>query len=121
VTVPLLPSGPRDLLVGEQLLRNPVGNVGHRRYRPLFREGSRRPIGFEQHRPLFDATHKDDKGKWMCDECCQRCTTCKAGTTATTPRLIASRVLSDSAYIRTVAENNPSFAELHGISVTAAS
>lgn len=66
--------------------RKSLGHTNHRTYVKLTSahvvhgRNPDRTIGYEQVRAVFNATHQDDKGKWVCDECCQRCTRCKSGT-----------------------------------------
>lgn len=90
-----------------------LGHTNHRTYVKLYSGSTvhgrnpERSIGAVQQRAVFNATHQDDKGKWVCDECCQRCTRCKSGTVGVAGGSSEAIIERVSVPIQALSENNP--------------
>lgn len=104
------------------------GHTNHRRYVPIYdpstvhgRNPDRR-VGNIQQRAVWEGTHKDDAGRWVCDECCNnRCTRCKAWDPAA-PKIVvlkAEKITQVDVSIYTVSETSGLHQQLHGTSVSA--
>lgn len=110
------------------------GHRYHRSYQPIYAENSRlsavkfnsprdpdRPLGWKQVRRVFDATHRDDAGRQVCDECCHgRCSRCKSldPTQPSFPRLNADAMKGErEPRLELVSERSPLLQHLVGQSV----
>lgn len=103
------------------------GHNNHRRYIPVYdpsvvhgRNPERRITNIQQ-RAIWDGTHHDDAGRWVCDECCNdRCTTCKAWD-PNAPKIVvlkAEKIAMVDVSTYTLSETSGMHQHLHGTSVS---
>lgn len=118
---------PKCTICQKKAEKHPDGHNLHRRYVPVYdpsvahgRNPDRRIVNI-QRRAIWDGTHNDDAGRWVCDECCNnRCTRCKAFDPHN-PKVVvlkADKIARVDVSTYTLSETSGMHQHLHGTSVS---